>query len=52
MDLVVYSTSRAFEQFLDRHLEMQFEFWPQLMPPPKESGKLYLLHISGMELSS
>ena len=52
MDLVVYSTSRAFEQFLDRHLEMQFEFWPQLMPPPEESGKLYLLHISGMELSS
>ena len=50
MDLVVYSTSPAFEQFLDRQLDRPFEFRSQLTPPSDED-RVHLLHISSMQLA-
>ena len=50
MNLIVYSASSSFEQFLRSHLEFAFEFCPQLPAPSADPEQLYLLHMSGMEL--
>jgi DNA-binding NarL/FixJ family response regulator len=50
MKLIVYSSSRSFEQFLNEHLDTRFEFCPQLRAPSDDPEQLYMLHISSMEL--
>jgi DNA-binding NarL/FixJ family response regulator len=50
MKLIVYSASRSFEQFLNRHLETAFECRTELQAPSDDPDYLYLMHISGMEL--
>jgi DNA-binding NarL/FixJ family response regulator len=50
MKLIVYSTSRSFEQFLNDHLEFSFEFYSQLRAPSADPEQLYMLHMSSMEL--
>jgi DNA-binding NarL/FixJ family response regulator len=50
MKLIVFSSSRSFEQFLNEHLDTGFEFCPQLRAPSDDLEQLYLLHISSMEL--
>jgi two-component system nitrate/nitrite response regulator NarL len=50
MKLIVYSSSRSFEQFLNEHLDTRFEFCPQLGAPSDDPEQLYMLHISSMEL--
>jgi DNA-binding CsgD family transcriptional regulator len=50
MKLIVFSVSRSFEQFLNRHLDIAFEYSNELQAPSDDSDQLYLLHISGMEL--
>ena len=50
MNLIVYSTSHSFEQFLNRHLDMAFESCTELQAPSGDPEQLYLLHISSMEL--
>ena len=50
MKLIVFSASRSFEQFLNGHLELAFEFCPQLRAPSNDMDQLYLLHMSGIEL--
>jgi len=50
MKLIVYSSSRSFEQFLNDHLDTAFEFRPQLRAPSDDPEQLYMLHISSMEL--
>ena len=49
MKLAVYSTSRAFEQFLRTHLQTEFEFHLELPAPTNDPEYIHLLHISGME---
>jgi two-component system nitrate/nitrite response regulator NarL len=50
MKLIVFSVSRSFEQFLNRHLDIAFECRNELQAPSDDPEQLYLLHISGMEL--
>lgn len=50
MKLMVFSVSRSFEQFLNDHLEIEFEYGKELLAPSEDANQLYLLHISGMEL--
>ena len=50
MNLVVYSASGSFEQFLQNHLESDFEFHGKLQSPSEDLEQLHLLHISSMEL--
>ena len=51
MKLIVFSASRSFEQFLNRHLDAAFEYCTKLKASPSDDpDQLYLMHISGMEL--
>ena len=51
MKLIVFSASRSFEQFLNRHLDTAFEYCTELQALPSDDpDQLYLMHISGMEL--
>lgn len=50
MKVIVYSSSRPFEEFLGKHLETTIEFRAQLQAPDDDREQLYLLHISNMEL--
>ena len=50
MKLIVYSSSRSFEQLLNEHLDTAFEFCPLLRAPSDDPEQLYMLHISSMEL--
>lgn len=50
MKLVIYSGSHSFERFLDKHLEIEFEFSSRLQAPVNDKEQVYLLHISSMEL--
>jgi len=50
MKLIVFSVSRSFEKFLNRHLDIAFECHNELQIPSDDPEQLYLLHISGMEL--
>lgn len=50
MNLILYSASRPFQQFLEQHLESDFESRRELEPPSADPQQLYLLHISSMEL--
>jgi DNA-binding NarL/FixJ family response regulator len=50
MKLIVYSTSRSFDQFLQRHLDIAFEYRRDLQVPSDDPDQLYLMHVSGREL--
>ncbi len=50
MQLIVYSASSPFEKFLRAHLDTGFDFRTTLQAPTDDSGEIYLLHISSMEL--
>ncbi len=50
MNLIVYSASRTFEQFLNRHLDTTIECRTESQAPSDDPEQLYLIHISGMEL--
>jgi len=50
MKLIVYSASRSFDRFLQRHLDIAFEFSRELQVPSEDTERLYLVHVSGMEL--
>ena len=50
MKLIVYSASRSFDRFLQRHLDIAFEFSRELQAPSEDIERLYLVHVSGMEL--
>ena len=50
MKLIVYSASRSFDRFLQRHLEIAFEFSRELQVPSEDTERLYLIHASGKEL--
>ena len=51
MNIVVYSQSKSFERFLRDQLDdIAIEFRADLQAPDEDPEKLYLLHISGMEL--
>ena len=50
MKLIVYSASRSFDRFLQRHLDIAFEFSRELQVPSEDIERLYLVHVSGMEL--
>jgi len=50
MKLIVYSPSRSFDQFLQRHLDIAFEYRNELQVPSNDPGQLYLMHVSGREL--
>ena len=52
MELVVYSASNSFEQFLRSHLPMDFEFHTDLPAPGNDPEVIHLLHISSMERPS
>ena len=50
MKLIVYSASRSFDRFLQRHLDIAFEYSRELQVPSDDTERLYLIHVSGMEL--
>jgi DNA-binding NarL/FixJ family response regulator len=50
MKLIVYSASRSFDQFLQRHLDIAFEYRRDLQVPSDDPEQLYLMHVSGREL--
>ena len=50
MKLIVYSASRSFDRFLQRHLDIAFEYSRVLQVPSEDPERLYLVHVSGMEL--
>ena len=50
MKLIVYSVSRSFDQFLQHHLDIAFEYRRELQVPSDNPEHLYLMHISGMKL--
>jgi len=49
--LAVFSNSRAFERYLEGHLDGEFEVFSRLQAPEKDSQRLYLLHLSSMKLA-
>jgi DNA-binding NarL/FixJ family response regulator len=50
MKLIVYSASRSFDHFLQRHLDIAFEYRRDLQVPSDDPDQLYLIHVSGREL--
>ena len=50
MKLIVYSASRSFDHFLQRHLDIAFEYRRDLQVPSDDPEQLYLIHVSGREL--
>ncbi len=50
MNLQIYSTSKSFQNHLDRALEVPFVFHSALVEPEPDSSHIYLLHYSSPEL--
>lgn len=50
MKVIVFSLSRQFRLFLERHLDIEFDLRSMLEPPTDDPEQIFLLHISGMEL--
>ena len=50
MKLIVYSAARSFDRFLQGHLDIAFEYSRELQVPSDDTERLYLIHVTGMEL--
>ena len=51
MKLAVFSKSRAFDRYLEGHLDDEFDLFSRLQAPEKEPQRLYLLHLSSMKFA-